>query len=111
MTETTSRSELIAAANDQFRKTARADIYFAGELAKEGMLNQIVALARVRQFKAEEFNEDNDPYGEHDFLSFNFGERKVFAKFDYLDQNLEWGLDPLDPNCRRVLTIFYAEDY
>lgn len=57
------------------------------------------------------FTEDNDPYGEHDFGSFVASGYKIFWKIDYYDQQLKYGIDPLDPTCRRVVTIMLAEEY
>jgi hypothetical protein len=65
--------------------------------------------ASVQNFKT--FTEDNDPYGEHDFGSFTVDGDKVFWKIDYYDQGLNGWCDPLDPDCRRVVTIMLAEDY
>lgn len=60
------------------------------------------------------FNEDNDPYGEHDFGSFihPFG-GKVFWKIDYYDPDLKYGSeDPADPSkTKRVLTVMLASEY
>jgi len=58
-----------------------------------------------------DFSEDNDPYGEHDFGSFEcFGE-KLFWKIDYYDSALEAWADPLGGECHRVLTVMLAEEY
>lgn len=95
---------MIAALNDEFRRTSTRDIYFAGELAQHNFVEHAIILGYIRHFKAFD-NED------HDFLAFDYGDRKIFAKIDYYDQAMEWSLDPLDPECRRVLTIFFAEDY
>ncbi|HNX02172.1 MAG TPA: DUF3768 domain-containing protein [Candidatus Cloacimonas sp.] len=65
------------------------------------------------------FTEENDPYGEHDFGSINFGEdksrnikgTKVFWKIDYYAPDLIGGIDPLDPACVRIITIMLAEEY
>ena len=57
------------------------------------------------------FTEDNDPHGEHDFGSFTVAGNKVFWKIDYYDQQLQYGAESLDPDCRRVLTIMLAEEY
>jgi len=54
---------------------------------------------------------DNDPYGEHDFGSIKWHERKTFWKIDYYDQALQYWHDPLSPECRRVLTVMLAEEY
>jgi hypothetical protein len=60
-----------------------------------------------------DFNEDNDPHGEHDFGSFTLGGRKFFWKIDYFDAAMEFGSeDPADPaKTTRVLTIMLAEEY
>jgi len=67
----------------------------------------------VTQF--EDFSEDNDPYGEHDFGAFDHPEAgKVFWKIDcYADSACEWGSEhPHDPErSYRVLTIMLASEY
>lgn len=66
---------------------------------------------KVRGFSA--FTEANDPYGEHDFGSFEHEGELVFWKFDYydLDMNLH-SPDAADPavTCR-MLTIMLAQEY
>lgn len=59
------------------------------------------------------FNEGNDPYGEHDFGSFNLAGETLFWKIDAYDQALEFGSeDPADPALtRRILTIMLASEY
>ena len=68
-------------------------------------------LARVQTF--DDFTEDNDPHGEHDFGSFAHHGRTIFWKIDYFDLLLKYGSrDPSDPAAtRRVLTILLAEEY
>lgn len=61
-----------------------------------------------------EFTEDNDPYGEHDFGAFEYLGRKFFWKIDYFaDETCEFGSEnPADPEQTfRVLTIMLAEEY
>lgn len=69
-------------------------------------------ITKVRTFN--DFSDDNDPYGEHDFGAFDQpGVGKVFWKIDYYDRSLSKGSeDPADPSqtCR-VLTILLAEEY
>ena len=69
------------------------------------------AVHAVREYSA--FTEDNDPYGEHDFGSFEIDGENLFWKIDYYDRLLEWGTpDPADPDVtRRVLTILLSEEY
>ena len=69
-------------------------------------------LERVRTFDA--FTSNNDPYGEHDFGSFEFAGERIFWKIDYYDQRGEqYGSpDPADPRVtKRVLTVMLAGEY
>ena len=63
----------------------------------------------VQNFK--DFTEDNDPYGEHDFGSLTVAGNKVFWKIDYYQSENDTWCDPLDSECRRVLTIMKADEY
>ena len=61
----------------------------------------------------DDFSEDNDPYGEHDFGAFDHQGKKIFWKIDCYDPTLTRGSeDPADPKqtCR-VLTILLAEEW
>ena len=68
-------------------------------------------LARVRSFDA--FTNDNDPYGEHDFGSFELAGQTYFFKVDYYALDMDGGSeDPADPaKTTRVLTIMRADEY
>src|SRR5262249_39146499 len=69
-------------------------------------------LERVRTFDA--FTSHNDPYGEHDVGSFEFGRERIFWKIDYYDRSGEhYGSpDPADPCVTtRVLTVMLADEY
>ena len=72
-------------------------------------LNQI--LTKVRLF--DDFNEENDPYGEHDFGSFEHTGRKLYFKIDYYDENAESGSgDPANPDVTtRIMTLMLACEY
>lgn len=65
----------------------------------------------VRDFN--NFTEDNDPHGEHDFGSLEHNGHSVFWKIDYYDQDVKYGSDnPADiERTVRVLTIMLAEEY
>lgn len=69
------------------------------------------AIQRVRTF--DRFDRDNDPYGEHDFGSFELGGERLFWKIDYYDRSMTRGSpDPADAAAtRRVLTIMLAAEY
>lgn len=64
----------------------------------------------IAQFS--EFDEDNDPHGEHDFGSFTLCGRQFVWKIDYYDRDTKFGSEePADPEKNRVLTLMLAEDY
>lgn len=68
-------------------------------------------LQKVRDF--DDFGEDNDPYGEHDFGAFTHAGRKIFWKIDYYDPTMLYqSQDPSDDEkTLRLLTIMLAEEY
>lgn len=68
-------------------------------------------LRAVRTF--DDFDGDNDPYGEHDFGALEVDGVRVFWKIDYFDRSLEFGSpDPVDPSVTtRVLTVMLAAEY
>jgi hypothetical protein len=55
----------------------------------------------------------NNPYGEHDFGSFEAEGEKIFFKIDYYDKALAGhSPDPADSSVtERVITIMLAEEY
>src|ERR1700686_4927338 len=62
-------------------------------------------LERVRTF--DDFDADNDPYGEHDFGAFDHKADRIFWKVDCYDRRMQHGSpDPADPRVtKRILTI------
>ena len=54
----------------------------AGVCALPDMV-KAAALQKAAQF--DDFNEDNNPYAEHDFGSFELCNRKFFLKIEYYD--------------------------
>ena len=90
--------------NDNFRRTfSSGKVMFQNEVAE--ILNQ------VRCFN--NFTKANDPYGEHDFGSFNHKGEQIYWKIDYYDKNYQYcSEDPNNPNItNRVMTIMLAEEY
>ena len=65
----------------------------------------------IRSFDG--FDEDNDPYGEHDFGSVDVCGYQVFFKIEYFNPALTAGSDdPSNPTVtKRVMTIMLAEEY
>jgi hypothetical protein len=73
------------------------------------------AVARIVKTIAvyDDFCHANDPYGEHDFGSFEADGQRIFFKIDYYDKALNaHSPDPSDPSVtERVITIMLAEEY
>ena len=98
--------------NDAFRTT-----FFGGRVMMTEGVNALsdgdkqAVLDKVRAF--DQFNADNDPHGEHDFVSFDHEGTKYFAKMDYYAKDMQHGSeDPADPSQTiRVLTIMRADEY
>jgi len=109
-------SEHVRILNDAFRTDPFSPFYsnnivITGGVAAHGTDFIDRAVQAVREFS--DFTGDNDPYGEHDFGSFELDGIKLFWKIDYYDQELEYGSpDAADHTVtRRVLTILLAEEY
>lgn len=101
-------STKIALLNDAARENAVNYMTTRGVLSLNPALVSEIYIA-VQEFK--DFTQDNDPYSEHDFGLVEVAGNKVFWKIDYYDQSLGYWCDPLDPRCRRVVTIMLAEEY
>ncbi len=96
----------IAQLNDAFRQH-RHDWYITS--GAQALPDVPGLLQAVQDFST--FTPDNDPYGEHDFGSIAWYQEKTYWKIDYYDQALQYWHDPLDPACRRVLTVLLASEY
>jgi hypothetical protein len=61
----------------------------------------------------DEFDEDSDPHGEHDFGVVEIGGQEVMFKIDYYDSTLTYlSPDPSNPEVTvRIMTIMLAEEY
>ena len=98
--------------NDKFRRELKGGtlLLTAGIIAL-GAEAQARIIAAVQAFDA--FTPDNDPYGEHDFGSFEVDGKKIFFKFDYFDLNHAMhSEDAADPSkTERVLTIMLSSEY
>jgi hypothetical protein len=80
-------------------------------VAALGTETQREIVAALRRY--DEFDADNDPYGEHDFGKIAVQGHEILFKIDYYDQDLVWHSPDLsDPAVtHRVLTVMLAEDY
>jgi hypothetical protein len=108
----TDRSPRIRQLNDSFRKSfIGGQVFFTEGVRALGPDFESACIEKVQ--KHRRFPEGNDPYGEHDFGSFEVQHRKCFWKIDYYDAQMKWGSeDPSDPaQTTRVLTILLAEEY
>ena len=98
--------------NDNFRK------YFSGEkviltcgISAKSQNEVAEILNQVRCFN--NFTKANDPYGEHDFGSFNYNGEKIYWKIDYYDKDYQfYSADPSNPDItNRVMTVMLASEY
>ena len=73
----------------------------------------VAASALVKLADFDDFTPENDPHGEHDFLSFEYCNRTFFWKCDYYNKEMDGGSeDPADSDMTtRVGTLMLAEDY
>lgn len=113
----TDKSKRVAALNDQFRKTGLGGKIVLTQGVR-GLPQNVIAyiLYKVQHFNelTNEFTQDNDPYGEHDFGVIKIADVGTFYwKIDYYDLDLRYGSeDPSDPTkTTRVLTIMFNHEY
>jgi len=98
--------------NDELRRT-----FTGGRVMLTAGVDALDRDTKARVLKAvqtfDAFDEDNDPHGEHDFVSVEIEGVTYFAKVDYYAPGLEQGSeDPSDPTKTiRVLTIMLAAEY
>jgi len=110
----TAARDRIRVLNDAFRKTfdrlKGLPVLTAGVAS---LPSDVLAKAIRNVTTFDAFDEDNDPYGEHDFGAFELAGERFFWKIEYYDQSMEYGSeDPADPTkTTRVLTIMLAEEY
>jgi hypothetical protein len=119
LTVENARTRSIAKINDQFRKNLGLSFHSAIPgmyIMTRGIKNldihsQKEIVKQVREF--DQFSEENDPYGEHDFGSLIVENKKIFWKIDYYDKTYRNGSeDPADiKKTNRVLTIMLACEY
>ena len=106
------RTTRIRDLNDAFRRT-----FSGGRVTLTSGVDALPDLIKARALQLvrifDDFSEDNDPHGEHDFGSFELANFTFFWKIDYYDERCESGSeDPSDPErTTRVLTLMLASEY
>lgn len=103
-------SSTVAALNDAFRcGGGNGRLYVTAGLAGRADLGEIIH--KVATF--DRFDQSNDPYGEHDFGSFEHHGETLYWKIDCYDSEMRMGSpDPSDPSVTsRVLTVMLASEY
>lgn len=110
------KKALIAKHNDELRingKAINGRIILVGDLMNEvdDVEKMSAVIAALKGFS--DFNQGNDPHGEHDYGSFEVNGELMMFKVDYYALNEEeLSEHPEDPNVTvRVLSVFYAHDY
>ena len=104
--------EKIKQLNDAFRKSfSGGRVVLTCGIASLPLVQQNEVINKVKKFN--DFTEDNDPYGEHDFGCFDYRGKKIFWKIDIYDLNYEFYSPQPDDETQtnRVLTIMFAEEY
>jgi hypothetical protein len=105
-------SERVRKLNDGLRKTGIGGrVLLTRGVLGFGLEFAVAARRAVAGF--DEFDDDNDPYGEHNFGQVQVGGHRLMFKIDYYDLAIEAGSeDPGDPNVTtRVLTIMLSNEY
>ena len=98
--------------NDAFRTSLTGgSVMVTRAVAALGTEIQHEILVALRRY--DDFDADNDPYGEHDFGMITAQGHEILFKIDYYDQDLvRRSPDPSDPAVtHRVLTVMMAQDY
>ena len=98
--------------NDNFRKTfSVGQVVWTAGIDSMEFIDVVNIMEKVRHFN--NFTKDNDPYGEHDFGSFDYKGQKIFWKIDYYDKNNQYlSENPANSDVtNRVLTVMLADEY
>ena len=105
----------IAELNDKLRKNlftpGKNQVFISAGVSSLPYLEQARLLDKVQKFN--NFNEENNPYGERDFSRIEHQGINYFWKIDYYNETMDAGSDnPADENITiRVLTIMRADEY
>ena len=114
MAEDDKNTAKIAELNDRLRTTFNP---LAGIIVTTPGVTALKNTERAAVFNLiktfNNFSEDNDPHGEHDFGAVEVADRKYFWKIDYYDKSMRYlSEDPADAGkTNRVMTIMCAHEY
>jgi len=106
------RLDRIRALNDALRTTLTGGrVMFTRGVAALGQEAQRQIIEALRRY--DDFDADNDPYGEHDFGMIVAQGHELLFKIDYYDRDFVYhSPDAADPSVTtRVLTIMRADEY
>jgi hypothetical protein len=112
MTDPSDSAERVRQLNDAFRRS-----FVGGVVVVTAGFESLPAerrrgiLAKIRAF--DEFDQDNDPHGEHDLGLVEVGGVRCLWKIDHYDKEMElMSADPANPEVTtRVLTVMLADEY
>ena len=105
-------AEQIRELNDAHRKAMPSgQVMFTSGVA--ALPSDVLAMVVRKVATFDQFNGDNDPYGEHDCAMFEVSGHKLMFKIDYYDKDIKYGSeDPADPEkTTRIMTIMFTSDY
>ncbi|EQB11932.1 DUF3768 domain-containing protein [Sphingobium lactosutens] len=112
MIDDVERRATIARLNDHLRCTGEDGwILLSAGVAGLPIATKDAVISAIRHFA--DFNDDNDPHGEHDCALLTVGNIQIIWKIDYYprDRSAE-DADPADPSTiKRVMTIMLGEEY
>ncbi|MEB3190448.1 MAG: DUF3768 domain-containing protein [Snowella sp.] len=100
----------IAELNDKLRKS-RQGFTMTRAVKSLPLLTLCQLINLVANFN--DFDEDNDPWGEHDFGMVSINGESYYWKIDYYDKSMEGGSpNPEDESVtNRVLTLMHSSEY
>ncbi|WP_421702334.1 DUF3768 domain-containing protein [Aliiroseovarius sp.] len=107
------RTKRIARLNDALRHGELDHATVVVTCGVQSMGEAFLAKAGRAVIAYDDFSEDNDPRGEHDFGAFEVDGEKLFWKIDPFDHQMKWhSPDAANPHLtHRVLTIMLASEY
>ena len=111
--EQISRAEQIARLNDIARTAMGIASLVVQTPGIKALPEDVQSRSREKVELFDDFDEDNDPYGERDLGVFEHGGHRVMWKIDYYNLTLDGhSEDKANPKVtKRVLTIMLASEY